>query len=373
MTERVSTQSLASVSLQELRRYLLSNGFALKGPWGRYLERYHLRNGKRDHDVIVPTTNDISDYYERVNDALREISVALETVPYEIIRNISVGNYQIFRIRAHPGEDQDSILFNEGYSVLEKSRSLIKYSAVSALEEGHRKVVRGRVSNYVESYMEKIRIGQSDAGSYIFNLLLPIQNDLFSETGPENFHADSVLDTLNESLALALEASQLNRVPSNEKLQNAGISANFCEALYSIIDWSNTVQFEIPGRKEHSVTSKDCYRFDRTSLSILERTATKLAPEEQPVKKTLKGTVTRLSEPAQRRRGSLDLLTTIEGRRRSIRIPFEFADRETVIAAFKEKTTRCLSVAGFLQTARNGHLVMRDPEKFSVVKQGSLI
>ena len=372
MTDPLLKPDLMRIGLPELRSFIVSAGFASEGPWGKYLERYHLAHGSDHYDILIPTVPDIADYPDRMRDAINELSRAINDSPVRLLRRISLGDHRVFRLRAHPGATISSLPFDEGTALLFNSKRLIKASAVSAFSESHKKVIRGRSVAAVDDYMERVRIGQSDIGSYVFNILLPSGVGMF-EAEDVDQNDDAVLTALQSNFALATEMSISKRVPAADKLEEAGMSANFCEALYNIIDWSETVAIQIDGDQRISRRTPAAYEFDRGSLSVLERTAAKLAPEEQPERVTIHGTITRLSEPASKRRGSIDLLAKVRERRRSVRIAFESEDRDVIIKAFKEKASRLLSVSGYLRTERNGHLVLNEPSGFDASRRGSLL
>jgi hypothetical protein len=373
MTDVIGASQLQAVSISELRRYLLSNGFSSRGSWGKFLERFHLRDGRKEFDVLVPNTRDIADYADRIMDALYESSKAVAMAPAEVLRNVIVSNHKVFRLRAHPGASISSIPFDEGYGILKNAKMLIQASAISAYSPSHRKVIRGRYSSTVDGYMDRVRLGQSDVGSYIFNLLLPCDHDLLDSDEPAAEKSDSVALTLQSSVELAAEIGLSKRVPSNDRLREVGLSANFCDALYNIVDWSDNVEIGFYDVRPQSALKAPNYVFDRGVLSVLERTSHKLAPEERQAEKTVSGTITRLSEPANKRRGSLDLLCEVDGRRRSVRVNFTASDRDIVIASFKEKSSRMLTVTGLLRTERNGHLALDEAHSFDASRRGSLL
>ena len=372
MSMRSDAIETNGISISQLRGFLISNGFTSMGQWGKYLERYHLDHAPDQFDVLVPTTKDISDYADRMRDAILDLSTSLSLAPSHIVKQVSLDNFRLFRLRAHPGREISSLPFDEGYALLSNSKKLIKASAVSAYSTGYKKIVRGKTSAAVDNYMDRIRIGQSEVGSYIFNILLPSSNTFFSSNEYKYKTDDVVLESLEKNINLAQEISKTNRVPSLDRLEKAGMSANFCEALYQIIDWSENIILEISKQKD-KIFSKEEYIFDRKNLSVIEKTAIKLSPDEQPQKKSISGTIIRLSETANKRRGSIDLLVKIDNRRRSVRIAFEPIHRETIITAFKDKDFRFLNVSGFLKTERNGHLILEKPEFFDVSKRGSLL
>jgi hypothetical protein len=369
------TRGLEAVSIPEMRRFLAENGFTPVGKWGAFLERFQLKHGKRVFDVIVPTTRDIADYRQRVADALSDLAAAIELPVSEILQRVLVAEYRTLKVRAHPGSDISSIPFDEAYALLSNSKALIKASAVSAYSRKHKRLIRGRAPIAVDEYMERVQLGQSEVGSYVFTLLLPKDDseyaaDLNTERSAE---LDTVATTLENGIALAAEFSSSRRVPSMEQLAGIGLSANFCESLYNIVDWAGQVDIELTSAADASLRENKAFSFDRTALSVLERTADKLAPEERKVERTITGTITRLNEPQIRRRGSIDLRIRIDGRQRSVRINFAFDDRDTIINAFREKASRALTVTGYLRTERNGHLILEDPKNFSLSRRGDLL
>lgn len=222
--------------------------------------------------------------------------------------------------------------------------------------------------------MDRVQLGQTDVGSYVFTLLLPLDEPLLANLPQERQDQDDVVAaTLQKGLELAAEMAQTHRVPSQDRIREAGVTANFCESLYDIVDWSENVSIEL-WTSDKSVHSKQSsYEFGPNVLSVLERTKQRLAPDEEPKRRTLIGTVTRVSEPQIKRRGSLDLRVRFDGRYRTIRIPFDFEDRDTVIAAFKEKASKSLSVTGSLRTGRNGRLTIENPTDIDVTRRGSLL
>lgn len=360
--------------IADLRSFLARNGFQAKGDWGSYMERFHLKSKRGSFDVLVPTSDELSDFRLRMRDAIEELSWALDSDAAQLVRAISYSERQLFRVRARPGDLSSSVPYDEGLGIIQNGWKLIKASAVSALAENRKRIIRGRPSTKVDRYMDEVRLGQTESGSFIFNFLLPDYHGLFATNeGINQGGGDGVAAALVGGINLANEINGTRRVPSQSRMDAIRLSANFCEALYELVDWSGEVELQVATiRPDESIVS-DGILFDKRALPVLEKTAAKLAPEEVADPKTLSGTITRLSEPARKRRGSIDLLTDINGRRRSVRVLFGPDERDTIIRAFKEKDSKLLTVSGFLRTNRNGHLSLDQPRNFETSRRGSLI
>lgn len=373
MTERLGESQLKAISIPEVRRYLLSHGFVTRGPWGKFLERFKSETDQGQFDVIVPTTRDIADFESRISDALRDLSVAVGVSVSEVLNAVIISDHKVFRLRAYAGQEISSIPFDEGFGLLTNAKQIIKSSAVTAFSSKKIKLIRGRYPVAVDDYMDNVRLGQSEIGSYIFNLLLPRSDGIMEYNSGYDDSSDAVVEIISEGMILAEEVSRNNRVPSESKIEESGISANFFEALYNIVEYSGKVSIEVGGPVSSHINGIRAFHFNESSLRVLERTALKIAPENRTVVKKVSGTITRLSEPASTRRGSIDLLARIDGRKRSVRINFGPNDREEIILAFKEKDSRLLTVTGQLKTERNGHLTLENAHGFDASKRGTLL
>lgn len=370
-TDKISRLS-EQISSDELAAFLDRSGAEYLGPWGKNLLRYSYM----DRDILIPTRPGLRDYDLRIRDALRDLMAVSDVAPSEMRTLLRNPDYQIFRVRARPGSDITSLPFDEGIGLLESSKSLIRASAITALGNNYRPVIRGRAPVLAENYMDRVKIGQTDVGSYVFTLLLPLDQEEQPyeevDVAGEIVRHSSVVEALVDGMKIAERMQETGRAPE-AKLKASRHSANFFESLYEIVDWSDSVSLEIVDRHDSEDRILHASEFGPQSLAVFKKAASIINPEEPRDFVTITGTITRLSEPNLRRKGSLDLRTRIKKRVRSVRITFGFEDRETVIRAFKEKEKVALKVSGNLTVERSGRFRLESPREFKVSNQAPLI
>lgn len=374
MTDPLTAEkSPPDISLHKVRRILDANGFALKGPWGPYQDRFQKNVSGSTFDVILPTTDDIDDFDKRLAEAIRAIAIALSKDVPAILSAIRYQGFKKFDIRARPGSKIATISYEEGSNVLYHGAELVRQAAIRAYTNEFRPQNRGRRPAMVDRYMERLEIGQTSVGSYIFSLLLPDADDALGWGGSSQGKDDhSVTKVLTQGISLASLADKRRRAPAKRMIEETGLSAEFYDHLHEIIDWTDNVAFSLSDPAENKDDKRDLGSFKRSALVPIKRTSEKIAPAELAKKESVVGTITNLNEPNIRRPGNISLKIKRSGHQRSIRVPFTFADRDTVIEAFRLKSSKFLRVEGYVKMEANGHLVMDSVSNFTIVGQGPL-
>lgn len=374
MTKSIpAEQSVPDITVHKVRKLLNANGFSLTGPWGPYQERFQKVVGGSAFDVILPTTDDIDDFDKRLAEAVRAIAYALSKEVPTILSAIRYQGYQKFDIRARPGTKVATIPYQEGSQILYHGAELVRHAAIRAYTNEFRAQNRGRRPAMVDRYMERLEIGQTSVGSYIFSLLLPDADDALGWGGSARGKDDhSVTKVLTQGIYLAAKADKQRRPPAKKIIEETGLSAEFYDHLHEIIDWTDNVAFSLSDPIKSREDKHVIGLFARSALVPIKKTSEKIAPVEAPKKESVVGTITNLNEPNIRRPGSISLKIRRESHQRSIRVPFSFADRDTVIEAFRLKSSKFLRVSGFVKMEANGHLVMESVSDFRIVDQGPL-
>lgn len=377
MSDASLMRQIGSVPIAALRAFLLRNKFSSLGKWGQFLERFQIRDNDRKYDVLVPTSVELADFSQRMREAVKDASVALNIVQSDLLYRLYAADFRVFKIRAHPNAEISSIPFDEGLGLLESSKSLIRASAIAALGKSFRRVTHGRAPAIVDNYMDRVKIGQTDVGSYVFTLLLPHDEPIlgdYQDLEETDQATKSVTSALHRGIETVAKMNESRRVPSEKLLEDIGLPSSFYKSLYDIVDWSDNVSLEIGEPSSlQSAGAVQSYGFGRSVLPLLEKTNERLDPQTRLKVTTLSGTITRLSEPRIRRMGSIDLRAKIDGRERTVRVPFGENERETIITAFREKSAKALKVRGTLRTLNNGHFSLESPSQFEAVRRGSLL
>jgi len=195
-------------------------------------------------ELLVPLKPNFKDSPLRVSEALATIETAEGRPPADILRDVVTATYDLIRVRVdNPRYPDGSLQLDDGVSLFDNARKLMASAARSAYDP-RPQFVAG-MPNEVTSYLNRVRLGQTERGSYIVNLLSPTmrypeQDQLFST---EQFESEDTFERrVTYTLARALEATrsaveQSVEDPFMKKFDEAvpvGVSANLCEAIAEI-------------------------------------------------------------------------------------------------------------------------------------------
>lgn len=364
---------LKDVTIRKMSKFLKATKFELIGPWGPYQQRFQRSERGNIVDVILPTTDDIDDYEKRIYEALATISTALNKDVSAIISAIRYLGFEKFDIRARPDTKIATIPYQEGAQILHHGAELVRHAAIRAYTNEFRPQNRGRRPAMVDRYMERLEIGQTSVGSYIFSLLLPNDETALGWGGSANGSDDHAVSTvLTRGIELASQADRQRKAPTRKLIEETGLSVEFYDHLHEIIDWADDVSFAISEPINDLRDKQIVGRFKRESLVPIKRTIEKILPPDPPKIQKIVGTITNLNEPNIRRPGSISLKVRVEGRQRSIRVQFPYSDRDLIIEAFRLKSKKFLEVSGYIKIESNGHLVMERTKNFKIVDRGPL-
>jgi hypothetical protein len=194
--------------------------------------------------LLVPLKPDFKDYPLRVSEAIETIGMAESRPLTAILRDVMTATYDLIRVRVdNPRYPDGSLKLDDGVSLFDNARKLMA-SAARSTYDPRPQFVAG-MPNEVTNYLDRVRLGQTERGSYIVNLLSPTmrypeQDQLFST---EQFESEDTFERrVTSTLARALEATrsavgQSVEDPYMKKFDEAvpvGVSANLCEAIAEI-------------------------------------------------------------------------------------------------------------------------------------------
>jgi|AGTN01.1.fsa_nt_gi hypothetical protein len=199
--------------------------------------------------VIVPIERDFVDYADSMYDLAVTLSktenISVERIILELLNPMA----DILRLRIDNDDIKDgSILVEDALNFYEKAKKLLTYAAQDTLMP--KKYHNGRPYGEVQEFIGKCRIGQTEMGSYIVNLVCPLcdikentefeQLSIFdSEDRSSISFTRKVTNKLMRSLNLiknTLDNSEdLEKLTDNDTDNNVDkISINFLESLQNL-------------------------------------------------------------------------------------------------------------------------------------------
>jgi len=244
--------SLRALGPLEVAAYLRSTGWRQVDRLGDrgVVWTFTASNGD-GFEILLPLNRDLADFLPRMADALSVLERAERRSQLEIVRDLIAAPADVIRIRAQQPESRDgTIPLDDGVELVQRAREMLLAAACAAVQP--KAFFPPRKPVEAVAYMEKVRLGQTERGSYVVTLLSRVPPSL-EPTKSGQTHLDvedpferRVTQTLARALMAIRKASQDSATTGDfASFQNAiqaGVSANLCDALAAMAGGSATAE-----------------------------------------------------------------------------------------------------------------------------------
>jgi hypothetical protein len=233
--------SLRALGPLEVAAYLRSTGWRQVDRLGDrgVVWTFTASNGD-GFEILLPLNRDLADFLPRMADVISVLERAERRSQLEIVRDLIAAPADVIRIRAQQPESRDgTIPLDDGVELVQRAREMLLAAACAAVQP--KAFFPPRKPVEAVAYMEKVRLGQTERGSYVVTLLSRVPPSL-EPTKSGQTHLDvedpferRVTQTLARALMAIRKASQDSATTGDfASFQNAiqaGVSANLCDAL----------------------------------------------------------------------------------------------------------------------------------------------
>ena len=334
---------LNTFSTLDLSNYLKSEGWACKG---QYPEKAFVFS-KENHSVLVPVHKNFPDYYLRISQTVRDLSELENRESYKVIRDLQATGADLFRLKIDsPEVEQGLITLDKGALLFDSAKTIIQSAARSA--DSPKTYYRSRPSQQADEYLKTVKLGQTEKGSYIVTVMLPVIPDLQKtlptlENEIEVPYGRKVTLQLTNALNL-LEQSIQSQIasPGIQSFLDAapsGVNANLCDALVAIGE-------AIPGasvdtqmtwaRTRGKPTIKTTARFQDDDFSYLSSASRALREQAWGEEFILVGNITKLSSEQPLDGGEVILKATVSDKRRSVKLQLNPKQYQQAVQVHKD-------------------------------------
>lgn len=336
-------------------------------------------DSRREVDVTVPLSRDLADFSLRMIEVIRMLAQVERRREEDVVRDLLTTGSDLIRVRA-PSRDaaSGSLPLEEAVAFVERSRDMMLAAACSAISK--RSYFATRKPVQATDYLSKVRMGQTERGSYVLTILSPVAPAL--TTGgelplglePAEPYARKVTRTLAEGLAAlgraARQAASSGGMAAFEQAVALGVSANLCEAIAGLsavspgegldvsVTWSpaRTVGQGVPSR---IVLGSD-------TIPLIQEAA-RLFKDTAPVDDIeLQGFVTRLSRGPSDEAGEITLEGPIDGELRRVAVELTIKKVYELAVRAHEGRARVTCVGDLIKQGRGFRL--QNPRYFGLLE-----
>lgn len=238
----VDSETLISVTPSAMISYVTTEGWIRTDKYGEHSDVYAKAGGP---ELIIPGTAQLGDYAQVVAEVIDELARHENRSELQVFRDLIGSDRDVVRVRAPEADGDGSVQVDAGVNIFAQAREILLSAACSANEP--RPAYRTGKNKEATAYMSRVRLGQTEHGSFVVTLFAPVppslegpkQSDFWPVPAEEPFDR-LVTRYLADGLQAAHKAAeQVVRGGGINAFTNAvhkGVSANLCEALSSLID-----------------------------------------------------------------------------------------------------------------------------------------
>jgi hypothetical protein len=303
-------------------------------------------------EILLPLRADLRDFTARMADVLTTLGAAEDRSQLDILRDITCSSADVVRLELHGSAVVDqSLPLPQGVLAFARAHELMLAAACAAVEP--RAVYATRKPAQAVDYVSRLRLGQTEPGSYVVSILSPVAPSLDQAGGGpvEEPFERRVTTTLARATSAALHAAEV--AGSTGELQpfldatRLGVSANLCDALAGLVLETGAESLAVrlrwsPSRPPPAEVPSRVL-FARDTAGVV-REASRIFRETTPREEfELHGMVVALQRDEGAGSGTVTIAALVDGALRKVRVALGPEAYGAAIRAHQEEQrVRCL-------------------------------
>jgi hypothetical protein len=298
----------------------------------------------------LPKRRDFADFYLRMAEVLKILAKTEARSQLDILRDVQTASADLVRLRAPARDAADgNLAIDAAVSFVESARDLMLAAACAAIDK--RSYFATRKAQQATDYLDRVRMGQTERGSFVLTILSPVpptlkskQDALFSVEPPEPYER-AVTRTLAQSLATVSSAAETAAAQGDMKpfidAVQWGVSANLCEAIVKIsaVSVDEGVDIAIAWSPSRLIATETLnhIRLQGDAIPLIEEAA-RLFRETSAIDDfELQGAVIGLARPEGAMIGRVTVAGFIEGQARKVQIELPDIEYAQAITAHEQE------------------------------------
>ncbi len=334
--------ALLAVSPAALSAYARAAGWSRQEPYRVHSDVYA---GEERPEILVPRTERLGDYASVVAALIETFAKVAGQDELTVYRSLVTVDRDIVRVRATESDD-GSVMLNDGLDLIGGAHDLLLSAACSLHDP--RPVYRAGANREAADLLRKVRLGQTEQGSFVVTLLTPVVPPpiptLFPDPDDQNAPIERRMTRrLVEALTAvrgAAERAAAGETGSFEAAVDDGVSANLCEALVRLIEPFPTLDIGVSWARTRPVTGKvpgHIVRFGSSDAALLREAARSFRDRAPRPDVSLHGFVRLLKRGEADDEGTIHMTAVIDGRRQSVAAVLEQRDYRRAVKAHHDR------------------------------------
>jgi hypothetical protein len=157
--------ALAAISPSALSAYVRAEGWSRVEKFGDHSDVF-VR--EKYPELILPGIDTLGDYLDVVSNIIQLLARSESRDEMQVYKDLVVADRDVIRVRAPEADDDGSVRIEAGLGIILQARDMLLSAACAAKEP--RPTYRAGKIKEASSYMDRVRLGQTEHGSFIVAL-----------------------------------------------------------------------------------------------------------------------------------------------------------------------------------------------------------
>jgi hypothetical protein len=340
----LDADALRAISPSALAAYARGEGWQKAESYGAHADVYGAANKP---EIVLPRTDRLGDYPTVISKLIAIFAKATEQDELATYRDLVGADRDVVRIRSFGGDDDGSVLIDAGVKIVSQARDMLLAAACAARLP--QPLFRLGANKEATDYMRRVKLGQTEHGSFVVTLLAPVPPLLqlpfdptwagFDDEPFERQVTRRLVDALDASRNAVELAASGEGAYAFENAVEAGVSANLCEAVASLIEQSSGLDISLTwARTRPTPESHRKIAFSPSDAEFLKEAARTFRARHPKPDVSLFGTVHKLKRDQEEVEGLVTLKAIVDDRLQSVRAVLDQANYSVAVRAHDQKT-----------------------------------
>ena len=363
-----------TLGLRGVHAYLSANGWIRAESRSRDTADIYVWSEDEREAAIIPASERYGDYGTRIYQVAAQVGRAEGRSVLSVLTDLSLAESDVVRVRLPNADEDNTVKLADGAAALEDAKRMLLAAACSA--DRPQRMYRAGRNKLAADYLRKVRLGQTEPGSFVINLLSPVPPFLGEQASllPEEPFERKVTRRLVSGLRASREAmDRVNRgtarIDEFEKRLREGVSANLCRSVARLTEVGKglevTVSWALTRPEDTAAPKRVAVGFTPPDVAVLDEAARVLSDRQERTNEDIQGYVSRLARDKADPQGTATIKAFVDGRLTSVQAVFDSSDYSEITRAHDHRLS--VSLEGDLR--REGQRWrLRNPREVTILQ-----
>jgi len=333
-------EALCAISPPALSAYARAAGWVKTDSYGDHSDIY-ANEGKPE--IVLPRTQRLGDYANVVSRLIEIFAEVAGMDDLALYRTLITADRDVLRVRVD-GTDHGAVNVKQGIDLVSGAHDMLLAAACS-LQTPARPFYRAGANKEASDYLNRVRLGQTEEGSCVVTLLLPvIPPPMQQPLDPTRVTDDPIERKVTKRLAAALSATRNATEQTVGGAPNAffeavedGTSANLCDALVQLITPFQALDISLVWARTRPMAHvQETIGFAEGDVPTLREAARTLRAQLPQYDFRSLGFIRSLNREDHETDGTITLALSVDGKAQSATAVLPQPDYNRAIKAHKE-------------------------------------